>query len=195
MGQEPELDDLAVLHRVLSGETEAFRLVVEKYGDRLRRLCASRLGSEEEGEDAAQETLLRAYRSLGSFRLGGSFASWLFAIAANRTRTRRSRGLVEALRVERAAAEAASAQDPDPGDEALRSLEAGLLREAVAALPGEQRAAVELFYFAELSVPQAAEVLGLGEEALKSRLFRARKNLRKTLEGGQPDPGGGGILS
>ncbi len=84
-------DDVVVIQRVLGGDADAFRLLVRRYGGRLRGFCLARLGDPDEADDAVQDVLLRAYRSLGTFRLGTSFASWLFAIAANRVRTRRGR--------------------------------------------------------------------------------------------------------
>ncbi len=189
---EPDFDDLSAIHRVLAGDQEAFRPIVERYGERIRRFCRSRLGSEEEAEDTAQDIFLRVYRSLGTFRLGQSFPVWLFSIAANRTRTRLLRFATEKARISAAEREAKASVAEDPADEALRRLEAAALRKAVAALPSDQRGPVELYYFAELSVSETARVLGLGEEAVKSRLFRARRLLRELLENPQPqeDPGG-----
>jgi RNA polymerase sigma factor (sigma-70 family) len=195
MNRDSDIDDIDAVHRVLSGDRDAFRIVVERYGDRVLRFCRSRLGSEEEAADAAQEVFLRAFRSLRSFRLGESFASWLFAIAANRAKTRAVRRIADRAKGERAAAEARSAPDPDPAIDAERSLEAEGLRAAVASLPYDQRAPVELYYFAELSVAQTARVLGIGEEAVKSRLFRARSRLRNMLEEPQPEGGTEGILT
>jgi RNA polymerase sigma-70 factor (ECF subfamily) len=130
--------------------------------------------------------------------LGQSFPVWLFSIAANRTRTKLLRFATEKARISAAGREAAASAAngasaaEDPAAEALRRLEAAELRRAVAALPKDQREPVELYYFAELSIAETARVLGLGEEAIKSRLFRARKQLREMLEKPQPqaDPGG-----
>ncbi|MBL8967668.1 MAG: RNA polymerase sigma factor [Spirochaetaceae bacterium] len=196
MAAESSEEDLLAVHRVLAGDREAFRALVEKYGARLGRFCAARLGSTEEGEDAAQDVLLRAYRSIGNFRLGESFSAWLFGIAANRVRSRAAFGRGDRERFRRAANEAAVAGDEDRGDPALlaqRELEASALLRAVAALPADVRGLVELRYFGELSVQDAARALGLSEEAAKSRLFRARKKLREILEGTQPGEGSEGM--
>lgn len=193
MAQE-ELEDQVLVHRSLSGEEEAFRRLVERYADRVLRFCEARLGPGEDAADAAQEVFIRVYRSLGSYRLGASFPAWLFAIAANRVRTRWARGALERKRAERSVAEAEGAVSPDPEGEALRSLEGEAVRLAVAALPRDQRECVELYYFGGLCVAECAEALGLGAEAVKSRLFRARRSLRAALEGGQPKSSSGGIL-
>ena len=79
-------EDIVIIQRVLAGDADAFRVIVRRYGGRLRGFCLARLGDADEADDALQDVLLRAYRSLGGFRLGSSFASWLFAIAANRVR-------------------------------------------------------------------------------------------------------------
>jgi RNA polymerase sigma-70 factor (ECF subfamily) len=189
-----EPDDVTLIHRVLSGDEAAFRKIVERYGDRVLRFCRARLGSEEEAADAAQDVFLRVFRSLRSFRLGESFPSWLFAIAANRVRSRGARRGTERAKAERAAIEAASAAAPDPVSEVERSLEAEELRLRVAELPEDLRRVVELYYFAELPVADCARALGLGEEAVKSRLFRARKRLRIAMEQEQRGLSSEGIL-
>lgn len=194
MNLDRDLDDIDAVHRVLAGDGDAFRIIAERYGDRVLRFCFSRLGSEEEAADAAQDVFLRAFRSLRSFRLGESFSAWLFAIAANRVKTRSLRRRSDRERIEKAAAEARSAPSPDPASDAERSLAAEGLRAAVSSLPVDQRAPVELYYFAELSVAQTASVLGIGEEAVKSRLFRARSRLRGMLDEPQPESRREGII-
>ena len=183
----PDETELSNIHRVLAGDASAFRSVVLKYGDRVLSFCRSRAASEEEAEDLAQETFLRAFRSLGSYRLGTSFAAWLFAIAANRVRTRWARLSFDKRKKDRLKIEACAARANDPEDEALRNLQAEAIRSAAAGLPADLRSAVELYYFAELSVAECAAVLGVGEEAVKSRLFRARKKLRIALESSNPN--------
>ncbi len=187
-----QADDDAVA-RVLSGDRDAFRSLVDRYGQRIAAFCGSRLRSEDEARDAAQEVFVRAYRSLGTFRRGESFPAWLFAIAANQLRTRFRVFASDRHKVEAAGSEAAAAASADPAEEAADAIRAQALRRAVAALPRDQRLPVELYYFGELSVAEVARALGLGEEAVKTRLFRARKALRIALEGKQPREGSRGI--
>ena len=188
-------DDVVVIQRVLGGDTDAFRLLVLRYGGRLRGFCLARLGDPDEADDAVQDVLLRAYRSLGSFRLGSSFASWLFAIAANRVRTRRGRSSAREALSRRAADAARTAPVADAAERAVADLERGEVRSAVAGLAWPLRVVVELYYFAGLSVEDTAAALGLGNEAVKSRLLRARRALaRRAADASQPAPGGEGIL-
>jgi len=192
------LADLADIHRVLAGDNRAFRPIVERYADRVLAFCRSRRLDEDEAADLTQDVFLRAFRSLGSFRLGESFPSWLFAIAANRIRSRGGKRSSEERKIEAVAAEEGARESPDALVEAERVFEAEAVRKAVATLPAEQRSVVELYYFAELSVAEVTVVLGIGEEAVKSRLFRARKKLRSLLESVNPEQPGradGGIVS
>ena len=195
--EDPDaLSDLADIHRVLAGDGRAFRPIVERYADRVLAFCRSRRLSEDEAADLTQDVFLRAFRSLGSFRLGESFPSWLFAIAANRLRSRGSKRSGEERKIEALAAEEGAREAPDALAEAEKAFEAEAVRKAVANLPAEQRSVVELYYFAELSVAEVTELLGIGEEAVKSRLFRARKKLRSILESEaheQPRGADGGI--
>ncbi len=191
-------DDSAIVGRVLSGDTEAFRLLVDRYGERLWRFCRARLGDDSDAEDAVQDVFVRAFRSLRSFKPAGSWSSWLFAIAANRVKSRYASNAARTSLLERAGAEAAvrsedAGASPDPAELALDVLASESLRSAVASLPVSYRAPVELYYFAGLAVSDVAKALGLGEEAVKTRLFRARKELSMILDDSrQPKPAGKG---
>ncbi|HOX17600.1 MAG TPA: RNA polymerase sigma factor [Spirochaetales bacterium] len=195
-------DDADLASRVLAGEVEAFRGLVDRYSDAVYRFCAARLGDREDAEDAVQDVFVRAFRSLRSFDLERSFRSWLFAIAANRVRSRYKvrAGLPRFARAadgEDTLDELADPRSQGPEEFALAALDAEALRSALGALPAERRAPVELYYFGGLPVAEVAETLGLGEEAVKSRLFRARKELAALLEK-RPQPespakGRGGI--
>lgn len=181
-------DDLPLIAGALRGDQSAFRRLVLKYGDRMLAFCRSRTASDEDAADMAQDVFVRAFRSLPRFRLGASFPAWLFAIAANRARTGWARRAAERARFE-SWARAAAAEDrlaesrTDPAEEAWRRAEASALRDLVGRLPSGLRSAVELYYLAELDAGQTAEALGIGVEAVKSRLFRARKRMRAELEG------------
>jgi RNA polymerase sigma-70 factor (ECF subfamily) len=179
---EPGFEEV-IIRRIEEGDTDAFRQIVRVYGPRMISYCRSRLHSDEEAQDVAQEIFIRAFKSLSTFRKGERFSAWLFAIAANRLRSHfRSfesrRKTLEAVGNETAVGLAA-----DPAAEAERSLQFEALYRAIAKLPGQMRQPVELYYFGELSIIETAEALGLSEEAVKSRLFRARKILRSELEG------------
>jgi len=176
------LNEKAIIAEILAGNSNAYRWLVEKYGARVLAFCRSRMRSEEDARDAAQEVFIRAYASLASFRSDEDFAPWLFAIAANNVRSHFRLFSSKKHKEEAIANEIAVAPIPDPAEKAEQNLLAEALRRAVASLPADLRVPVELYYFAELSVEETASVLKLGQEAIKSRLFRARKALRHAIE-------------
>jgi len=180
-------DDVPVIRRILAGDGGAFRILVDRYSDRLFHFCMARLGDRSDAEDAVQDVFVRAYRSLRTFDTTRNWSSWLFAIAANRVKTRyASRASAAAIAV-RAGSDAmltdeTASDAADPENQALDILAAETLRSAVASLPETYRAPVELYYFAGLSVSDIAAALGTGNEAVKTRLFRARKELSRILD-------------
>ena len=186
MGSDSATDDNEVVKKVLSGDRDAYRAIVDSYGSRVVAFCRSRMRSDDDARDAAQDVFLRAYSSLSSFRSGESFAAWLFAIAGNHVRTRFRVFRSDRRKIEAAGLELAAAASADPALDVERKLREEGLRRAVSALPPALRWPVEFYYFAELSVAETARVLDLGEEAVKTRLFRARKILRLSLEERQP---------
>lgn len=180
-------DDVSVIKRILDGDGGAFRILVDRYGDRLFHFCMARLGDQSDAEDAVQDVFVRAYRSLRTFDMTRSWSSWLFTIAANRVKSRYANRVSAAAVTERAGYEAMLADETasdatDPERQVLDLLAAEALRAAVASLPESYRAPVELYYFAGLNVSDIAMALGTGNEAIKTRLFRARKDLLRILD-------------
>ncbi len=179
---ETENQDAFVAQRVIAGDTEAFRMLVDRYSDQLFRFCRARLGDDTDAEDAVQDVFVRAFRSLRSYDPARSWSSWLFAIAANRVKSRYAMRTSAQALAERAASQASVIDEAleaqyDPERLAIDALLGEELRMAVASLAPAYRAPVELYYFAELDVAGVAAALSLGEEAVKTRLFRARKEI------------------
>lgn len=176
-----DADDLAMVSRVLQGERAAYRDIVDKYQDRIFRVCYAHLGQREEAEDAVQEVFLRAYKSLHRFKLEKRFVNWLYAIAINHLKTRYSRILKFQEKQDRLF------NEPDPPDEtpervAERQMLKQSVQQAIRSLPPKLKQPVTLYYLEELDVQDIASILGIGRENVKSRLFRARKKLRQLLE-------------
>lgn len=190
---DPDRPDREALARVAAGDTEAFSELVERHQDRLVRLCRSFLGSPEDACDAAQEVFLKAFRKAGSYRPRGRVYTWLYRIAVNHCLNQlRRRRIVRFLpflseseggdgETDGLALDPADPA-PDPGDrlEARRRWQA--TRRALDALPANQRTVVILSRFEALPQRRIAEVLGITEGAVESRLFRALRRLEAVLE-------------
>jgi RNA polymerase sigma-70 factor (ECF subfamily) len=191
---DPGWDALA---RVAAGDTGAFTGLVESHQERLLRLCERLLGDPEEARDAAQEVFLKAFRKAGEVRPMGQVYTWLYRIAVNLCFNKlRRRKLVRFLRFETNPEEpdAPAFDPPDARADPISALEARRhwqsTRKAIAKLPDNQRAVLILVRFEGLSYRQAAEVLGITEGAVESRLFRAMRRIEADLgRGGAQEKG------
>jgi RNA polymerase sigma-70 factor (ECF subfamily) len=183
-----EAPDLAALSEVLHGNPEAFRLIVERYKKLLYRLSYSFLGNHEDAEESTQDILMRAFRYLPRFSLEKRFLPWLYGIAVNQLRTSyaRNRRRESSRLAWESTPDGAPAEDPQEMLETAQSRVG--VRAAVASLPRILREPVILHYFEELSVAAIAEVLGIGEVNVKSRLLRGRRQLKRMLDGHATPP-------
>jgi RNA polymerase sigma-70 factor, ECF subfamily len=170
-------DSLAI--RCRSGDLSAFDDIVARYHVRLYRFAFRFLQDQSEAEDAVQETFVRAYRALGTYRPDGFFSSWIYRIALNECR-RRVRGKRVTMPLE--AAEFAG-HSPDPQVAVLSGERNRTLRNAVNGLPEHYRLVMMLFYFEEMSVDQISKTLSVSVSAVKVRLHRGRERLSIRLNG------------
>ena len=170
--------DAVVVDRVLHGDVEAFRVLVERYRDRYARYALHMLGNREDAEEALQDAFTRAYRSLGRCDDPDRFAAWLFRILVNRCRTmgarrgRRGRTFV----VDDGALFAAAVDHPADRGAWREEIERALQR-----LRPEQREAFLLKYVEELGYDEMSRLTGVGVSALKMRVMRACDRLRELL--------------
>lgn len=171
------------LARAAAGDTEAFASVVQAHQERLLRLCERLLGDREESRDAAQEVFLKAYRKAGETRPQGQVYTWLYRIAVNHCLNKlRRRRLVRFLRWDDPEDRDIPAFDPPDGaagpEAALESRRRWrATRRIIEKLPENQRMVLVLVRFEGLSYKQTAEVLGITEGAVESRLVRAMRKL------------------
>jgi RNA polymerase sigma-70 factor, ECF subfamily len=170
-------DDLETIQRVLAGDVESFRCLVERYQRPLLTMVRNLTPPTTDHEGVAQEVFLAAFRYLTSFDpVRSAFSTWLFTIARNRCRNELARrrpvvgtelpDVVDLRSPERAASEA----------ELFRRLDA-----ALDALPFEQRSAFVLAHLQGLSYEEVGRIEGVGMGTVKSRIARAREKLRSLL--------------
>ena len=173
--QRPMEIDPAVLARARRGDQRAFALLVRHYDDGLRALAYRLLGDRDRMDDALQEAYVRAFRALPSFRGDSAVGTWLYRIAYN--------ACIDELRRERQVVPLESVRerpDPRPGPGELLPVRR-LLADALAALPAPDRAAVLLVDAQGFDYRSAAEILGVPEGTVASRLNRTRAVLRRFL--------------
>lgn len=170
--------DAAIVARVLRGDAEAFRELVERYRDQYARYALHMLGNREDAEEALQDAFTRAYRALPRCEDPERFGAWLFRILVNRCRTagtrrgRRARTFV----ADEAALLGASEEHPEDRAAWREEIDRALQR-----LRPEQREAFLLKYGEEMGYDEMSQLTGVGVSALKMRVMRACERLRDLL--------------
>ena len=149
--------------------------LMNQYGTDVLRMCYLYMKDGALAEDAAQETFLKAYRKMDTLHDETKAKGWLMRIAGNVCKDQLRTGWFRKVdrRITPEALPDKRKEDPLPADS---------LSEAIMGLPVKAKEAIILHYYEGLSVAETAETLRLPENTVKSRLMRARKELRNTLE-------------
>ena len=166
--------DGELVSRFLAGDRSAFDVLFLRHQDYVYRIAVGIVGDPEDAQDVAQNAFLQAYRSMGSFRRGARFATWLYRIVVNcavdALRSAKSRRAVPLDSLARVL------PDTSGGPEAVaeRHSRDWIVRRALAAVPIQYRDILVLRYYGDLSLEEIAEVLKCSVPAAKVRLHRAR---------------------
>ncbi len=175
--------DLELIRRVQSGDLAAFDELMQRYARSVYKVTYSLMRSHADADDAAQDTFIRAFRSIGRYDPTWRFYTWLRRIAVNvclNELKRRKRFRLVPLPQPDGDAESADVPDPNPAevDSTLRrDLDAALTR-----LPDDQRAVFVLRVNEEMSYSEISEVLAIPVGTVMSRLNRARARLRVLMK-------------
>ncbi len=183
------MDEKKWLKQAAAGSAEAFEQLVLKYQTAVYNLCLRMTGDPEDAADMTQESFLKAWRNLESFQGNSAFSTWLYRLASNtcldhlRSMKRRPQ-LSLVMEDEDGEAQALDVPDsaPTPEEQVIALDEQSRLNEALQALEEDQRQILILRAVNGLSYTEIAEALQLKEGTVKSRLARARDQLRKKLQ-------------
>jgi RNA polymerase sigma-70 factor (ECF subfamily) len=185
-----DAEEAALLARLRAGDEDAFEALVRATSPRLLATLRRLLRSDDDAQDALQETFLAAYRALARFEGQARLSTWLHRIAVNaalmklRSRRRRPESSIEDL-LPRFDAEGGFAADPGvhrPADlQASESQRRDAVRRCIDRLPESYRTALLLRDVEELDTAETARALGIGVDAAKMRVHRARQALRVLL--------------
>jgi RNA polymerase sigma-70 factor (ECF subfamily) len=182
-------DDLDLVHATKNGEVAAFEQLVKRYDRKLLRIAQSITHNREDSQDAVQEAFLKAYQNLSAFREDAKFSTWLFRITVNQSLMK--------LRKQRATREASLDEDfqaeddmlpievtdwaPNPEQLYWASELRSILIKCLEELSPILRTVFVLRDIEGLTIDQTVEVLSVSETAVKARLWRARLQLRESL--------------
>lgn len=177
--------DTEIINAVRAGESRRFGALVDRHKDRAMTLAYRLVGEKSEAEELVQDSFLRAFRSLGTFRGDAKFSTWFYRILYNvcMTRVRRRRDISVRIDGEDPSGEADAWADPAP--DMLERMESDEIREILLEemlrLPEAFRAALTLFYVQELKYEEMTEVLRVPVGTVKTHLSRGRALLRERV--------------
>ncbi|SRR5574340_315143 len=185
----PTIEESALLERTRSGDARAFTDLVRRYEGKIFRLAQNITQNREDAEDVLQETFLKAYEHLDQFQGNSKFYTWIVRIAVNQAlmklRKRRTDKIVSMDETidtgEDTVTREIAAWDESPEQRYSREEINSILIDAIDSLAAPYRAVFVLRDMEELSTEETAEALDLSVPAVKSRLLRARLQLREKL--------------
>lgn len=168
-----------LINDLKSGCEKAYIQIVEQYGNKLLRTCYLLLNDKEEAEDVVQETFIKVFKKINTFREDSEFYTWVYKIALNlsKDKLRRRKDYIE-LHDEFAGQE-------DLNFEIEKSIDRELLKNELNKINSIYKEILVLFYFEEFSIKEISRLLSEKEGTVKSRLSRGRNILKeKLLKGG-----------
>lgn len=185
-----DAEEARLVRRLRRRDEEAFAALVEQYQNRVFALVFRMLGDRGEAEDLAQEVFVTVFKSIDSFRGDARLSTWIYRIATNHTKNRikylqrrhhnRTQDIEDTRETDLSGTWDGAPSRPDRVAEG-RQMER-LIQQALAELDEDHRVVIVLRDVDHLSYGDIAEILGVAEGTVKSRLFRARAALKSLLE-------------
>ena len=175
------------LEKAIQGNDEAFCQLVENYQKGVYNLCYRMLGNRQEAEDASQEVFWRAYKALHRYDQERPFQTWLLSIASHYCIDLYRKKKFTLVEIDQPFEETYHDNSVTPEKAFAQSEHSSRIEALVATLNPTDRAAVVLKYWYDMSEKEIADSLSISVSAVKSRLFRARKQLANNYEPAQRD--------
>lgn len=186
MRQKARMDykgDIHYIEEVLDGKTNAFSCLIDRHKDNVFNLAFRICGNRDEAEEVAQDSFIKAFRSLKGFRMKSSFATWLYRIVYNTSISYLRSKRKDHISIDDFPAGVKEAIGFDPSeDEAEMKHREDLVNFALQKLREEDRALITFYYYDDLSIDEISEIIGVGKSNVKVRLFRARKQMSMIIE-------------
>ena len=176
------MDEIALIHKITSGDTESFRYLYRLYASSAWQLAIGICKHQANAEDAVQNSFLAAYKYIGTFQHQSSFKTWLLRIVFN-----------EAIRIQKKEKVYRWEEfDATENNEEALAIDGSFLlqqketkervRKTISSMNDKEALVLNLFYLEELSVKEIALILGYTEANVKVMMHRARKNFKQQFE-------------
>ena len=176
-------NDQVYIEAILNGDANAFTVLVDRYKALVFTLSLRMMKHTEEAEEAAQDTFIKAYKSLNKFKGDSKFSTWIYRVAYNTCLDRLKKNKRQQYTVE---INEYTEHQVKTIDNALDQIEAKEKQQAIqdclALLPSEDSFLLTLYYFEELSLEEIGKIVSLKPNNVKVKLFRSRKKLATVLK-------------
>lgn len=182
-----DLDDRSLVLAFRNGDDKAFEQIVRRYQRQVANILYLTLGSRKDVEDLTQDVFLRVHASLARIKVESTLFSWIYRVAVNiaidEVRRRKIRKVVSLDFLTEPGGSEFEPQDPvRTSDRVLAGEKRDKILAALRKLSPSHRIALVLREYEDLSYREIAETLGISEQAVKSRIFRAREELQRLLK-------------
>ena len=181
---ERPMDELTLCRRIAGGERQLFGRVIDQYSGLVAGVIASQGIERSEIEDLAQETFINIYRGIANFRGDAKLSSWIYRIAFNvaRHHLRKKATRPTPHSVEEAAEAGRHPIDEHAGSEPLNAVRNRALTGALEQIPVNQRTALHLYYFEELTYEEIAEAMRMNLNTVRTHIRRGKLKLAELLD-------------
>lgn len=178
------IDDVQLIHKILSGDDEAFTALVRKYQKSVHALAWRKIGDFHSAEDITQDTFLQVYKKLSTLKDPRQFAGWLYVITNRRClnwirNNRTAQQVLERATVETFDKSAYSRYVSDQREAESAEQRQHIVKQLLEKLPESERTVMTLYYLGEMTTREIGKFLGVSVNTITSRLQRARKRLRE----------------
>lgn len=175
--------DIYYIEQIIAGNINSFSYIVDRHKNKAFNLAFRICGNHEEAEELAQDSFVKAYRSLGGFKMKSSFATWLYRIVYNTAISHvrvKKKGI---LSLEDFPADATDFTGANTSEEdAEREYRSSLVNFALQKITEEERGLISLYYYDDMSTDEISDITGIGKSNIKVKLFRARQKMQEIIE-------------
>ena len=179
-----EQDDYSIVKQVISGQQAAYQVIVERYQNYVFTVAMRVLNNREEAEESAQDTFIKAYQTLKTFRGESKFSTWLYTIAYRTAidTARKKKLPIQSIDGADDYLQIADQLSDLPTNKLMARDMSEKLKSVIALLKPEDATLITLYYLHEKSVKEIVDITGLSKSNVKVKLFRLRETLKKLLE-------------
>ena len=174
--------DQPLINRTLNGDIGAFTVLVDRYKYMVFTLAMRMVKNREEAEEIAQDVFLKAYNGLKGFKGGAKFSTWVYKIAYYRSLDyiKKAGRSIETVSID-ALSDKYLGEEENVVSRLEQSEQSEAIKDTLRLLPGDDGVLITLHYYEELTIREISGILGVNENNVKVKLFRARKRLMHLL--------------